>query len=258
MCLKRICAVPLAILLVLLSSCSAGSYESGYAAGYDAGYRAAMDTMSDSLAAQQPPKETNPPQTDPPESKSTTPNNNRPAPYVKDQESVIMCDYVLTCPFEVKLSQSEQNSYDFFIFLEYVCPFPDGVDPDTVVAYVAQGNRYGSDCDSREPDSYAIWKQKKYPDYDLQDNLGIYLSSTTTFTTDVPPGCYRLWYCSGKTWCGHRYFGNDTVWYTSDDILTFYEYDGYVYGQTVTLYKVHDGNMDTYEVSTSELPDALK
>lgn len=188
----------------------------------------------------------------------TAPKNNYPKVSAADGDVIIFNDYAGTCPFEINLSVREQARSDFFVFLEFVSIFPQGSDPETVIAYVEQGKSFKSG-DMRELGNYARWKKEKEPNYKPRANLGIYLSTTTTYTTDIPLGCYRIWYCSGETWYGtDHYFGDDTVWYTSDDILTFYEDDNYTYGQTITLFLVEGGNMDTRTAFDFELPNDLK
>ncbi len=177
----------------------------------------------------------------------------------KDGEMLITPSYEQLCPFKVVVSYSDQQNVDFFIFLEYLCPFPDGKSADGVISYVQRGGRYSSYYDTRTQSSYQAWRAKEYPTIPLTDDIGAFLSTSTVLSFDVPPGCYRLWYCSGETWYGMtHYFGDDTVWYTSNEILTFYLDDTFAHGQEITLKPTVNGNLDTYIADAEDLPPALQ
>ena len=185
----------------------------------------------------------------------TEPPTTHPYPlvYASDRSMLLKPDYECICPFDVTVDSVAQQTNDFYVFLEYICPFPYGLNPSLVERNVNSGSKYSSDYDTR------IFTGSYVSNVGRNDNLGVFINMSPSFSVDVPPGCYRLWYCFGESWYGlDHFFGDDTVWHTSDDILTFYYDSEYVYGQTITLKLVENGNMETRIAKDSELPDALK
>ena len=72
---------------------------------------------------------------------------------------------------------------------------------------------------------------------------------------EVPLGKYEVYYCYGDTWYGEKYkFGSQTLYAKADDIFEFYENNEGVYGYTLTLYRVSNGNLDTESIKESQFP----
>lgn len=72
-------------------------------------------------------------------------------------------------------------------------------------------------------------------------------SGGSTFTIHAPIGVYTLMYASGSTWYGENLlFGRETAYSAGDDKFDFAD-DGNSYSTwTVYLYKVANGNFQTY------------
>lgn len=87
------------------------------------------------------------------------------------------------------------------------------------------------------------------------NDMGFYVKGGNTVEIDVPLGSYNFYYCTGDTWYGlaHK-FGSNTQYYKADDKFTFYVKGDYVYGHTVTLYAVVNGNLDTDSINQSQFP----
>lgn len=188
--------------------------NAGYETGYDAGYNDAQNISSD--------------KTDYTSSDPLLPTLILPGTIVHSPK------YQCTCPFTVELPDDDHL---YYIYLEYVKP---SLSSDFAM-------------DQRDLLSSASTYVSNLPN-DLSGDDISYITRSGSFDSfDVPPGVYRLWYCSGPYWYDlGNYFGEDTVWYTSDDLLSFYEtYTDYV-GNTVTLYKITGGNFSTYQ--TTEVP----
>lgn len=90
---------------------------------------------------------------------------------------------------------------------------------------------------------------------DSRCDFSMLVKAGTTCEVDAPIGTYKMYYASGDVWYGKEYkFGENTQYYTSPDIFTFYFSGDYVYGTELTLYKVANGNMTTTEISDSQFP----
>ena len=144
--------------------------------------------------------------------------------------------YIGTCPFTVELPDDDQL---YYIYLEYVKP---SLSSDFAM-------------DQREPTAMSgAYISNLISDLN-GDDISFITRANSLDTIQVPPGVYRLWYCSGPFWYDiGDYFGDDTVWYTSDDLLSFYETYTECIGNTITLYKVYGGNFSTYQASETDLP----
>lgn len=88
-----------------------------------------------------------------------------------------------------------------------------------------------------------------------KNDMSFYVKGGNTVDIDVPLGKYKFYYCSGKTWYGTtNKFGSNTSYCKADDIFDFYVSGDYVYGHTVTLYTVANGNMETENISEGQFP----
>ena len=152
------------------------------------------------------------------------PNAEEPNADAVHGEILVRPAYECVCPFAVK-TLSGGNSY--YIRLRYIEPEYSAEIRDSRIRS-SQGN---------------------------EDDIAVFCTGGD-LEINVPPGKYELWYCTGSTWRGtDTYFGNDTTWYMSEELLEFSEDEEYVYGNTVTLYPVAYGNFDTTEVASYEIPE---
>ncbi len=146
--------------------------------------------------------------------------------------------YACTCPFTVETSP-DNNIY--YIYLERTLSLPPLTEAQSSIdrTEITTSGYYSSNLSS-----------------DIEgDDISFSSLGGHSETINVPPGSYRLWYSCGPKWYGlEDYFGPDTVWFTSDDILTFYETPTDYVGNTITLYNVMNGNFDTYSVPASDVP----
>lgn len=89
-----------------------------------------------------------------------------------------------------------------------------------------------------------------------ENDISFFVRGGEAVEIDVPIGSYQIYYCSGTKWYGVKEkFGPNTVYTTSEELLEFTQDSQYVYGHTITLYKVEDGNFDTEAISASEFPE---
>ena len=143
---------------------------------------------------------------------------------VKNGEILVQPDYKCDCPFTVKTS----GSSNYYVILQYV----------------GESKKSSS---SRE--RLAVNK------YTYESDMAFYVKGGETVSVKVPVGIYKLWYASGDTFYGTKdFFGSKTSFNVSDDLMEFYSDSSYVYGSTVTLYKVTNGNLDTRLVNRSQFP----
>lgn len=86
-------------------------------------------------------------------------------------------------------------------------------------------------------------------------DLAFYVAAGKTFNIDVPVGIYVFSYCHGTTWYGEKlYFGDDTLYYKSDEDLEFYTDRYYSNGHTISLIKQTNGNFDTNPTTKDQFP----
>lgn len=129
--------------------------------------------------------------------------------------------YQRLCPLSV--SVSDGSSY--YIYLKYMR---------------APGNSY----DSRHKSGYGEG-----------DDLAFYIRPGETVELDVPVGVYKLYYATGDVWYGTQYkFGEDTAYFSSDDLLDFYTSYDSTYGVTLELWAQYNGNFETGEISETAFP----
>ncbi len=89
--------------------------------------------------------------------------------------------------------------------------------------------------------------------YSDKDILTAFVHGGDKVQIDVPLGKYKLKYASGDKWYGYKYrFGPYTSYNKSNDIFDFKVVGNQVSGYSVTLYKVQDGNLRTYNIDESE------
>lgn len=139
-------------------------------------------------------------------------------------KEVVASDYNDTCPFGVNID----DEMNYYIYLEYVR---------------APLNSY----EARQLNSNAV--------YPYEEDVSFYLQAGNVLDVDVPVGVYKLYYATGDVfYSSESLFGDDTVCYSSDELLEFYVSAEYYEGNTLTLYSVYDGNFDTDEIDLGEFP----
>ena len=94
-------------------------------------------------------------------------------------------------------------------------------------------------------------------DGEARSNGGMsFLVTGTSAEVDVPLGTYAIYYACGSDWYGKNYkFGDQTEYFKCNETFEFTADDEMVYGWTLTLYKVSNGNMSTDEVPKDYFPD---
>lgn len=94
-------------------------------------------------------------------------------------------------------------------------------------------------------------------DGEARSNGGMsFLVTGTSAEVDVPLGTYAIYYACGSDWYGKAYkFGEQTEYFKCNETFEFTSDGEMVYGWTLTLYKVSNGNMTTDEVPESSFPD---
>lgn len=138
------------------------------------------------------------------------------------------------CPLTIT---TPSGSGGYYIFLRYLHPPDNSLDS----RIIKEGTP------SLELDST--------PYYLATDNLAFYVAAGKTFKIDVPVGVYRFSYAFGETWYGERwYFGDDTLYFKSDEELPFYTDRYYSNGHTISLQKQTGGNFDTDPTTKENFP----
>lgn len=149
-----------------------------------------------------------------------------PRPTVATRNGMIFVspEYVSTCPFSV----TADSDSDYFIYLEY----------------------------QRAPDfSHESRKQNAFARFPYESDIAFIVKAGNTVSVDVPIGVYKLYYATGTDFYGVKdLFGDDTEFYASDNLLSFYFVGGFYNGHTITLYPVSNGNFDTEKIPESSFP----
>ena len=87
------------------------------------------------------------------------------------------------------------------------------------------------------------------------DDIAFYVEAGKSVNLNVPVGVYRLSYACGETWYGVKeYFGPNTLYYKSDDLLEFYADNQYYNGHTLELWLQSNGNFDRTRINESQFP----
>lgn len=95
----------------------------------------------------------------------------------------------------------------------------------------------------------------KLVDYYNENNtlVTIFVRSGESVKVDIPIGDYKLKYATGETWYGEKdLFGHKTSYSKSEQQLNFSNSGYMVYGHTITLYKVQNGNLSTENINASD------
>lgn len=129
------------------------------------------------------------------------------------------------CPFEVK---APSGSGGYYVFLKYQSPPSNSTEQRMV-------------------------KESYTPP--LRHDVVFYVSAGQSVEIDVPVGVYKFFYAYGETWYGEKLkFGDDTRYYSSDDLLEFYVEGDTAIGNTISLQKQTNGNFETDAIPESIFP----
>lgn len=86
-----------------------------------------------------------------------------------------------------------------------------------------------------------------------QDVLDVFIQGGNSVDIDVPFGSYIVRYASGDVWYGyHDLFGPETSYSQADQRFVFERIGNQVSGYTITLYRVHNGNLRTKNISAHD------
>ncbi len=136
----------------------------------------------------------------------------------------VVPSYERVCPLTV----SVRGDRGYYVYLEYL----------HAPAYSAEG-RHSLSPGYTSPES----------------DLAFYVSPNSSVECSVPIGVYRLYYATGDTWYGpHDKFGNETMYFSSDDLLDFYADSEYYNGTTLELWLQRDGNFKTENIDAADFP----
>lgn len=106
---------------------------------------------------------------------------------------------------------------------------------------------------TKTSDNYYIYL--KYYGNDRSRDMSFFVRANNSLNIDVPLGTYEMFYCSGSDWYGtENKFGYNTSYCKADERFEFTSDNEYVYGHTVTLYPVSNGNLETKEIEESSFP----
>lgn len=104
----------------------------------------------------------------------------------------------------------------------------------------------------REIDYYIYMKNT----VNSNNDISFFVYGGTDVDIYVPLGKYKLFYCTGDRWYGVQgKFGSETKYYTSDEVLNFWEDKYYINGHTIELYKQINGNFSTKDIRPFEFPN---
>ena len=142
----------------------------------------------------------------------------------KNGEFFVKPAYQSVCPFSVTAA----SDTDYYIYLEY-----QKAPAKTTISRVKIANA-----------------AKPY-----EDDVAFYLKAGEQVEIKVPIGVYKLYYATGTVFYGTTdLFGDETCYYSSDDLLSFYTDSRYYQGHTITLMPVSNGNFDTDPIPKNQFP----
>lgn len=150
------------------------------------------------------------------------------------------------CPFTVSTTGS---SGGYYVYLRYV-----GESTRSIEGRSLTGNK----SDDSGGLTLGTWWNAVASN--SNSDIAFYVEAGKSVDLDVPVGKYRFSYAFGETWYGqnaakpYTYFGENTSFYTSDELLEFF-FDGTYYnGHTISLWKQVGGNFSTESISGDEFP----
>lgn len=150
------------------------------------------------------------------------------------------------CPFTISTTGS---SGGYYVYLRYV-----GESAKSVEGRSLTGSK------SSDSGGLSLGSWGDLTASNSNSDLAFYVEAGKSVNLDVPVGKYRFSYAFGETWYGqnaakpYTYFGEDTSFYTSDELLEFYSDGTYYNGHTISLWKQLGGNFSTENISGDEFP----
>lgn len=85
------------------------------------------------------------------------------------------------------------------------------------------------------------------------DIMTIFVRGGRRVEVDVPIGNYEMKYASGSTWYGYTHlFGPETIYSKAETVFKFFIIGNQLSGNTVTLYPVPRGNLQTSSIDAEE------
>ena len=143
---------------------------------------------------------------------------------VTNGKMFITPSYKCVCPFTIISS----SSTDYYVYLKYQ------------KAPASTTENRTTETGSRLP---------------YESDVAFYVKAGQQVEIDVPIGVYKLYYATGSDFYGTKLlFGEDTHYYASDDLLTFYSDTQYYNGHTITLKATYNGNFDTDPIPETQFP----
>ena len=135
---------------------------------------------------------------------------------------LVMPDYELMCPLDIVAG----GECSYYVYLEYAGEPEDSYD-----------SRQASISSPEEAD------------------IAIYVESGSSAEVYIPVGNYKVYYASGYDWQGPgAFFGEDTEYSKSSDVLTFYTDEESVYGYTLELWDAAEDIPDMETISPEDFP----
>lgn len=158
----------------------------------------------------------------------TTPAPKYKHVFIQNGDLLSWPSYERTCPLTVSVPAGKNN---YYIYLRYL-----------------HAPAYSAEPRTPTTDGYGASNGKT-------DDLSFYVQAGKSVRLDVPIGVYKLSYACGETWYGATdLFGDDTLYYSSSDTLSFYADGEYYNGHTLELWLQQGGNFDRRTISASQFP----
>ena len=89
----------------------------------------------------------------------------------------------------------------------------------------------------------------------FESDVAFYLKGGQQVKINIPVGVYKLYYATGNKFYGTELlFGDNTRFYASDELLSFYTDSQYYNGHTITLKTIANGNFDTDPIPENQFP----
>ena len=143
---------------------------------------------------------------------------------VKNGQIIVSPDYEQVCPFSVET----KSEHIYYVYLEY----------------------------QRAPSNTTVDRSLKSNASGQQGDISFIVTENSKVELDVPIGVYKLYYCVGTTWYGTKdKFGEETGYYSSNELLDFYADSQYYRGHSLELWKQSEGNFEDHTISEDSFPD---
>ena len=144
---------------------------------------------------------------------------------VTNGQVIVRPDYEEVCT----LSVSVKGNDTYFVYLEY----------QKAPSYTTVNRTLRSEASSKK-----------------ETDVGFIVAANSMAAVSVPIGVYKVYCCVGNTWYGSdEKFGEDTQYYSSDELLEFYVDSHQYQGRSIELSAQTGGNFGEYSISESSFPD---